>query len=333
VFAVKKNDVVSHLIPHLKTLMPARAKARAYAPTNIALCKYWGKRNTELNLPLTSSLSIALPDKGAKVTLTPCETTDKVVLNGQVLANDTRFVIRLCEFLDLFRSSNQWFLMVEIEMSIPVAAGLASSACGFASLVLALNTLFQWQLNKQQLSILSRLGSGSAARSLWTGFVEWHAGVAADGMDSVAEPLTAGWPGLSVGILTFSNQEKPLSSRIAMQRTVETSILYQSWPAQVQRDLSRLRSAIIAQDFEMLGSTAEANALSMHATMQSSWPPICYHLPQTLAAMQQIWALRAQGLSLYCTQDAGPNFKLLFRAQDEAAVLQYFPELQVERVF
>src|SRR5437016_6822460 len=127
----------------------------------------------------------------------------RIVLNGQALANDSSFVKRTSEFLDLFRSTldKKWHLKIDIKMKVPIAAGLASSASGFASLVLALNDLFDWRLKKQDLSILARLGSGSAARSFWNGFVEWHAGVQTDGMDSFAEPFSMDeWPELRVGI-------------------------------------------------------------------------------------------------------------------------------------
>ena len=155
---------------------------------------------------------------------------DLIIFNEKELQNDSAFATRLVHYLDLYRLKNQWALKIEIKMNIPVAAGLASSACGFASLVSAMNDLFQWKLNQRELSILARLGSGSASRSLWTGFVEWHAGVEADGMDSYAQPLMHEWPDLHVGIVSITHAEKPLSSRAAMQRTVENSTLYDSWP-------------------------------------------------------------------------------------------------------
>lgn len=329
---MKKSDVVLQLLHAHDLSWPKHNTASAYAPTNIALCKYWGKRCTELNLPLTDSLSVTLPDKGAHVTLTLNETQDDVWLNKKNLDAASPFVTRLVAFLNLFRRKKNWFLTIEIDMSIPVAAGLASSACGFASIVLALNELFQWQVSKKELSILCRLGSGSAARSLWNGFVLWHSGHEKNGMDSVAEPFAYDWPGLKIGILPLSKSQKSISSREAMQRTVDTSVLYQSWPEQVARDLILLKQAIVAQDFHLLGATAESNALAMHATMQSSWPPICYHLPETLAAMQTIWSLRNEGCPLYFTQDAGPNLKLILEEKDEQVVKNHFPELMIESV-
>lgn len=333
---VKKSDIVQSVLHHAaKTDTSSRQeKGVGYAPTNIALCKYWGKRNTELNLPVTSSLSIALPDKGA---LTEVSWNDKaedvVMLNGETLAKDSEFVTRIARYLDLFRTTDKWYLKIDIKMNIPAAAGLASSACGFASLVCALNDIFQWQLSHKHLSVLARLGSGSAARSLWNGFVLWHEGMQEDGMDSHGEPIDCDWPSLRVGILTVSNAKKPISSRDAMLRTVNSSPLYSCWTRKVSQDLSILRQTIKAKNFSLLGGTAESNALTMHATMLSSWPPICYHMPETIAAMQRVWQLRESGLEVYFTQDAGPNLKLLFEEKDSDQVTSAFEQLEIVRLF
>lgn len=330
----KKSDVVDCILPDPAQLQPKREKGLGFAPTNIALCKYWGKRDTELNLPMTSSLSISLTDKGSMTTLTLHDhAVDVVILNGKEVPHDSEFYRRLTQFLNLFRKNNEWHLHVDINMNIPVAAGLASSACGFASLVSAMNDLFDWKLSLRDLSILSRLGSGSAARSLWSGFVEWHAGIQPDGMDSYGEPLEVEWPALCVGILAINEAQKPISSRAAMQRTVNSSSLYGNWPKKVSQDLAILKQAMQVKNFSLLGGTSESNALAMHATMLSSWPPICYFLPETILAMQKVWALREEGLELFFTEDAGPNLKLLFQEEDTATVKEHFPTVDVVKIF
>jgi len=316
-----------------KTSVVTQQPVKVYAPTNIALCKYWGKRQLELNLPETSSLSITLPNKGAHTTITVIDSPiDSVVLNGELLQNNNGFVQRLVAFLDLFRAPNLRFAL-EIDCNIPIAAGLASSACGFAAIVLALNKLFSWKLARKELSILARLGSGSASRSLWNGFVLWHRGKQADGMDSFAEPIATKWPELRIGLLLFDSQKKPISSRIAMQITRDTSPFYRVWPEQVKRDLAHLLSAIDQRNFKLLAHTAETNTLAMHATMQTASPVIVYSQPATLQAMQKIWQLRGDGLPLYFTQDAGPNLKLLFLQGDEKIIRQQFPSIEVITLF
>lgn len=334
---MKKSDVIKLVFnAHSSGALqkPVQEKGLAFAPTNIALCKYWGKRDAELNLPMTSSLSVTLPDMGAMTAISlQDEPADNIILNGNPVEPGSQFYDRVEAFLDLFRTNKQWCANIDIKMNLPVAAGLASSASGFASLVSALNDLFQWQLSHRELSILARLGSGSAARSLWTGFVEWHAGVQADGMDSYAERLPYEWPELNIGILCLSDQPKSISSREAMQRTVNTSMLYRNWPQKVTHDIVIMRQALQTKNFSLLAGTAESNALSMHATMLSSWPPICYSLPETIAAMRQVWDLRNQGAEIYFTQDAGPNLKLLFVEKDKELVQKQFPTIEIIKPF
>lgn len=304
--------------------------ATAYAPANIALVKYWGKRDEALNLPVTGSLSISLGPLGSHVELARgTGGADAVWLNGQPLPADSSFARRAVAFLDLFRPAKDFVFELQARNTVPTAAGFASSASGFAALAKAADGLFGWGLAPRELSILARLGSGSAARSLADGFVEWHAGTAADGMDSFAERLDAEWPELRVGAVVLCADEKPVGSREGMKRSVETCEFYREWPGRVAKDLAALKAAIAAKDFAALGAIAEGNALAMHALMAATRPPIVYALPETVAAMRKIWAAREAGLALWFTMDAGPNVKLLFEAKDEPRVREAFPGIDV----
>ncbi len=305
-------------------------RGEAFASANIALCKYWGKRDADLNLPVNSSLSISLGKLGTHTVVKFTANSDRIFLNGKPAPAD--FAARISKFLDLFRAEGQFF-EVRTKNNIPTAAGLASSASGFAALVKALDQLFGWGFNPRELSMLARLGSGSAARSLYEGFAVWHAGVRADGMDSYAEGFSKPWKNLRIGILEVSGARKKTGSTDGMNRTVETSELYASWPAQADCDFDELRTAIAAQDFSMLGKTAENNALAMHATMLAAWPPLCYWKPQTVALMQKVWQARDEGLELYFTIDAGPNLKLLFLEKDARAIRKMFPKAQIVSPF
>lgn len=331
---MKKADVIKIILGERHMMLPRNTSGKAYAPSNIALCKYWGKREQELNLPVTGSLSISLNDKGATTEINvSSQPRDIAVVNNQAVDWTLPFGRRLLEFMELFRVSPDLHFDIKIKTTIPIGAGLASSACGFASIVLALNALFGWELKEHELSVLARLGSGSACRSIWHGFVEWNAGIREDGMDSYAELISEHWPELCVGLLVMDDREKKVSSRDAMQRTVTTSPLYASWPTKVSRDLSALKQAISVKDFMLLGKTAEFNAMSMHATMLSSWPPVVYSAASTLNAMQKIWNLRHEGLALFFTQDAGPNLKLLFLEKDATIVQSHFSEVDIVRPF
>lgn len=327
-----KKTIISQLLSG-KKLTPQKDIGKAFAPSNIALCKYWGKRDNELNLPVTSSLSISLANKGVKATITPIESNQhEFMMQKKLLDPNIDYLQSLQQFLQHF-CFNKNAYRLEFDLNIPVAAGLASSASIYAALIKGLNDLYQWQLDAQTLSILARLGSGSACRSVYQGFVEWQRGELADGMDSYAIQLPIQWPALRVGLCIVNHKPKAVSSRAGMQRTVETSSLYSAWPKKCEQDLQQLKIAIETKNFPLLGKTAESNALAMHATMLTAWPPLQYATPQTITLMHQIWGLRQQGVELYFTQDAGPNLKLLFLEEDESLILDSFPEIEIIRPF
>jgi diphosphomevalonate decarboxylase len=228
-------------------------------------------------------------------------------------------VVRLTEFLDLFRPKKQneeFFFKVNTRNNIPIATGLASSASGFASIVKALNVFFGWNLNNKELSVLARLGSGSAARSFEDGFVEWNSGKDLDGMDSYAVKIADKWPDLQITPIILADKKKKISSRVAMQHVVETSPFYELWPKVVENDLSNIKKAIENKDFSTLGRISEHNACAMHALTLSARDPLHYYSPETISIINKIWDLRKSGVEIYFTQDAGPNIILLYLKKD-----------------
>ncbi|WP_246506119.1 diphosphomevalonate decarboxylase [Kistimonas asteriae] len=307
----------------------------AWSPVNIALCKYWGKRNGVLNLPVNDSLSVALPGKGThtRVTRLQVGAKDIVFLNDRPVHEADSFYKKVVAHLDLFRLGRSDRFRVDTVNTIATAAGLASSASGFSALTRAVAGVQGFSLDDGALSILARLGSGSACRSIFEGFVRWHKGEAVDGMDSCAAPLSQVWPGLRLGVLTLTGSAKKVGSREGMARTVESTPLYSAWPVQAEADIAILEEAIAARDFEQLGATAEHNALTMHATMIASWPPLLYWEPESVAVMQKVWQMREDGVPVYLTMDAGPNVKLLFEAQVEGSIRQAFPDVEVVKLF
>lgn len=326
---MEQHDLVKHILRHTNHGSFVNSSGgTAWAPSNVALVKYWGKRNAELNLPVTSSLSVSLGSKGAFTHIKQEGVIDGYIVNGVMIAEASAFALRLKKFLDLFRPQNAHYL-IEVDTNLPIAAGFASSACGFASLVQALNQLYDWRLNKVELSILARLGSGSACRSLFEGFIEWQRGERDDGIDSYGIKLESIWPELRIGMLTVSTEEKRISSREAMQHTLLTSPIYADWPGQVAQDLLELKLALARKDFILLGKVAENNAIAMHKMMAAANPPVIYSLPETLLMINKIQTIRLSRVPLFFTQDAGPNLQLLFLAEDEATVLKVFPELEV----
>ncbi|MEM6849188.1 MAG: diphosphomevalonate decarboxylase [Pseudomonadota bacterium] len=306
----------------------------AYAPSNIALAKYWGKRDAARNLPLNSSLSISLNDWGSRTTVAPSASgADEVILNGDVLPGSSAFAQKVVKFADLFRGERAIPLRVETHNTVPTAAGLASSASGFAALTKALCGSFGLSLTASQMSIVARLGSGSAARSLWHGFVCWNRGDAVDGSDSHGVPLDGVWPEFRIAIVKVDTSPKAKSSRDGMEHTRDTSPLFQAWPAQADADCGAVERAILDRDFVALGERTEGNALMMHATMQAARPSLSYLTSRTWAALEVLWRMRADGLQAFATMDAGPNLKLIFLEPCTSDVLAAFPEADVVEPF
>src|SRR5699024_7284824 len=166
-------------------------KATAKAHTNIALIKYWGKRNEILKLPMNNSLSLTLDDLYTKTTVefqSDLE-NDTFYLNGNVKQGTS--LQRVKDFLHLIRraSGKNEYALVQSENKVPTAAGFASSASGFAALAAAATKAVGMDLNDKDLSRLTRQGSGSACRSIYGGFVEWQQGKELDGSDSFAVQL------------------------------------------------------------------------------------------------------------------------------------------------
>lgn len=290
----------------------------ARAHTNIALVKYWGKRDEQLILPLNSSLSLTLD---AFYTETYVQFSDKYTQDtfylDQRLQSEQQSE-KVFQFLELVRALNSdtRFAAVHSENYVPTAAGLASSASGMAALASACNQALDLKLDNAGLSRLARRGSGSACRSIHGGFAEWQKGDS-DGT-SYAVPISAqGWEEelAMVFVLLFQDQ-KAISSRDGMKRTVETSVFYPGWLEAAAADLTAMKDAIRVQDFEQLGQITESNSLKMHGTTLGATPPFTYWLPESLAVMDAVRAIRTKGIACYSTMDAGPNVKILVQKRD-----------------
>ncbi len=300
--------------------MKTTATARAHA--NIALVKYWGKRDRALNLPATGSLSLTVASLSTTttVTFTDARDRDRFELNGDPVTGAAQQ--RLSTWLDLIRSRADLraAALVTSANDFPTASGLASSASAYAALAVAASAAAGLDLDDRELSILARRGSGSAARSIHGGLVEMHRGDRADGSDAFAEPIAGSWDLRMVIAIVGGGIEKKHPSRDAMQHCADTSPLYSGHVAAVPGDLADARAAIDARDLDQLGAIAERSALTMHASAMAARPAIIYFQPVTLACIAAVYQLRAGGLPAYFTIDAGPHVKVLTTATDAAAV-------------
>ncbi|WP_414838920.1 diphosphomevalonate decarboxylase [Carnobacterium sp. TMP28] len=294
------------------------------AHTNIALIKYWGKRDESLILPASSSLSLTLDAfyTDTSVTFDDSLESDTFFLNG-CLQNETA-TQKVSTFLNLFRepAGISSPALIKSTNFVPTAAGLASSASGMAALAGAANLACHLQLSQRELSLYARRGSGSATRSIYGGFVEWQMGTCA--ADSYAVPIDdADWD-IGMVVVVVNSRKKEMSSREGMKNTVKTSPFYAGWLDSTANDLIEIKKAISLQDFQKMGELTESNGMKMHGTMLGANPPLSYWEPDSVVAMQLVRQLRKEGIPCYFTMDAGPNVKVLCRLTDSKKIKARF---------
>jgi len=295
-------------------------KATAVACANIAFVKYWGKRDAELNLPANSSLSMNL-DRLTTITtveFSPDYDDDLVILDGREERGETRQ--RIVAHLDRVRAMARLRARARVisKNSFPSGAGLASSASGFAALSLAASRAAGLELSQRELSILARFGSGSACRSIPGGFSEWTAGSSSE--ESLAEQIAPPehWDLRDV-IALVSRAKKPVGSTEG-HSLAPSSPFFQARLASLADRLTKAKAALLEKDLATLGPLIEEDAISMHAVMMTSRPPIYYWLPSSIQLIHEVQNWRAEGLEVYFTLDAGPNVHLICQAADQAEV-------------
>lgn len=297
-------------------------RARAVAHSNIALVKYWGKREAipgqpdDLNLPAVGSLSFTLDQLRSETEVAPADDDRDSFSLGGALHVDAA-ATKVFRHLDRIwqatgKAGPRPACRVTSVNHLPTSAGLASSASGFAALTLAGAAALGLHASPAALSTLARRGSGSAARSLWGGFVRLDRGHAADGSDCIARPLfpQRHWD-LRLLIVHTAKGPKSIGSTEGMQRCRATSPYYQPWVDTSEADLGAAEAAIAARDLGALGAVMEASCFKMHACMMATRPPILYWNGTTLDVIRAVWSARESGLASHVTSDAGPHVKVL----------------------
>ncbi|KAI5956092.1 MVD1 [Candida margitis] len=316
-------------------------QASVTAPVNIATLKYWGKRDKDLNLPTNSSISVTLSQNDLR-TLTTASTspdfaTDQLWLNGKIESLDTpRTQACLYDLRQLRQQMeskddtlpklSQYKLHIVSENNFPTAAGLASSAAGFAALISAIAQLYNLPTSWSDLSKIARKGSGSACRSLFGGFVAWEMGTLANGEDSQAvevAPLSH-WPSLKAAILVVSDDKKDTPSTSGMQLTVRTSELFKYRVENVvPRRFDQMKQAILEKDFPQFANLTMQDSNQFHAVCLDSWPPIFYLNDTSKRIIKLVEKLNhdAQKTIAAYTFDAGPNAVIYYDEANESQVL------------
>lgn len=297
---------------------PKVTTATAIAHPNIAVVKYWGKRDRAANLPAVSSVSLALGGWQTRTTVTWGADADAVLLGGAPAGEGfARKALAHLDRIDPRRPP----VRIETANDFPTGAGLASSASGFAALTLAGCAAAGRDLHPVALSDLARRGSGSACRSLPGGWAVWRRGERPDGMDSVAEAVAPpDWWDVRMVVAVVAEGPKAVGSTEGMARSAATSPYWAPWVDTSEADVDEAIAAIGARDLERLGAVMESSTFKMHATMHTARPPLMYWQPGTLAAVRAAFDLREAGVGVWVTMDAGPQVKLLCAAADAPRV-------------
>ncbi|MGB9695575.1 MAG: diphosphomevalonate decarboxylase [Candidatus Micrarchaeia archaeon] len=303
-------------------------RATAEATANIALVKYWGKRDEKLILPKEGSISATMDEQlktRTTVMFSDKFLKDELILNGKKMeGKDTEERLQQLDVVRKKAGTNLKAKIVSLNC-FPTAAGFASSAAGLAALAVAAVAALDLKVDSKELSILSRLGSGSACRSVLGGFVEWKKGCKADGSDSYAVQIaqSSHWPEFRNVIAIVESGKKKVSSRAGMKQTVATSLLYPARLNYLPKLIENVKAAILNKDLPKLLEMVMRDSNNMHATMLDTWPPIMYLNDVSKEIIYAIhdYNTSAGEIKAGYTFDAGPNAHIF-------TIEKYVPEIK-----
>ncbi len=302
--------------------------ATAIAHPNIALIKYWGDIDPEMHIPANGSISMNLSELTTRTTVSylPSLHQDEFIFNGEPTPRTA--IERVSKILNRVRqlAGISYCAMVDSRNNFPVAAGIASSASGFAALSLAASRSVGLILNEKDLSRLARIGSGSACRSIPGGFVEWQPGH--DDADCFAYSIAPPdyWD-VADCIAIVSREEKSTSSSVG-HSLAATSILQPVRVADAPHRLSLCRDAIRRRSFPALAEIVELDSNLMHSVMNTSTPPLFYWLPGTVEIIQAVQTWKKAGLPVCYSIDAGPNVHVLCPGYWEEKIVERLRQLE-----
>lgn len=285
-------------------------KATARAHSNIAFIKYWGRKDEILRLPSNGSISMNLSDLYTTTTVEfmPSLKQDDVTVNK---IKNEKINSRVSAHLDRIRlvAQKDIYAKVVSQNSFAASAGMASSASGFAALTVAGLAAIGIDLSEKEISILARQGSGSACRSIPSGYVEWLDGATTE--ESYAYKLfdPTYWDICDI-VAVISKEQKDVSTSVG-QQAAATSIFFQSRLKNIYEKLKKCKELLSNKNFDEFGKLIEMEALELHTIMLTSWPSLIYLEPGSLIVIKEIKNLRNEGIPVYFTIDAGPNIHVI----------------------
>ena len=289
-------------------------KATITACANLALIKYWGNSDDILNLPINDSISVSLEALQTTTTIEFSENhSDTIELNGQQI--DEQGLNRFKQVLDFFRKTTNFNTPVKIisRNNFPTSAGIASSASGFGALAHALYEASDIDYNRTDVSSLARIGSGSASRTIISGFAHWQKGNSHE--NSFASQILA--PNdMKILIIITSKVPKSISSKSAMLKSKTSSPFFKQRGDIANSHIPELKDAIINWNFEKVGNITQKEANNLHAVINTTDLGIYYWNETTINIIHKIKDLQDRGHQVYYTIDAGPQVKILLNKDE-----------------
>ena len=292
-----------------------RSIVKSYA--NIAIIKYWGKKDPIKMIPATSSISLTLENLFTETEISfitreeaiekTGQASDLLYINGE-LQNEEQ-IKKIAKVVNLFRDDRSQLVKIDTTNNMPTEAGLSSSSSGLSAAIKACNKLFDKNLSREELAQISKFASGSSSRSFFGPIGMWDKDTGE--VSEVKTDLK-----LAMIVLVLNEEKKIISSRKGMALCMETSTSFDEWIRQSEIDFENMKRYLSEGDFSKVGELTEENALRMHETTKNANPPFTYLTEKSFDAMEYVRELRKQGERCYFTMDAGPNVKVLCLEED-----------------
>ena len=292
-----------------------RSTVKSYA--NIAIIKYWGKKDPVKMIPATSSISLTLENLFTETEISfisreeaiekTGQASDLLYINGE-LQNEEQ-IKKITKVVNFFRDDRNQLVKIDTTNNMPTEAGLSSSSSGLSAAIKACNKLFDKNLSREELAQISKFASGSSSRSFFGPVGMWDKDTGE--VSEVKTDLK-----LAMIVLVLNKEKKIISSRKGMALCMETSTSFDEWIRQSEIDFENMKKYLSEGNFSKVGELTEENALRMHETTKNANPPFTYLTEKSFEAMEYIRKLRKQGEKCYFTMDAGPNVKVLCLKED-----------------
>mgnify|MGYP001570197543 FL=1 len=303
-------------------------KATALAPSNIAFIKYWGKKNEDLRLPVNGSISMNLSNLLTTTTVEfdPDYKKDDVIFINDDLDHSVGEK-RIITHLDRIRSRAQIKVKAKVvsKNNFPSGTGLSSSASGFAALTLAASRAAGLHLFEKELTILARLGSGSACRSIPDGFTEWLSGNSSETSYAISIYPPDYWD--IVDIVAIVSDDKKEVSSTEGQKLADSSAFASLRFSKINNKIKFLKQYLRVKNFTKFGELVEAEALEMHAIMMTSIPSLLYIMPESLKIMHLVKKWMTEGYEVYFTLNTGQDIHLICQEKNRGKIYQLLSEI------